>query len=1587
MVTLVGGGVDGNGAVPVVDAGAEDGTHGVVVGGQGEFEGVDGEGGGEEGVLRDGESAHGISAAVAPLHEVVVGGRGGGDGNVAADDNRAGRGADGAPLIVGAHHGDGAIVRVGGEEGGEEGVGGEDDLTRIVGYIVVPGHEVVTLVGGGVDGNGAVPVVDAGAEDGTHGVVVGGQGEFEGVDGEGGGEEGVLRDGEGAHGISAAVAPLHEVVVGSGGSGNGDGLVIGVGVAAGGNGDGTHGLVCRLGVDVQLACHEVGGIDMVGDHLLVERVGSDVAGSPVEELEAVLGRSLEGNKLAVGILAAGDSGIVDRTHGEVGRHDVDGEAVDGEDGGEGGVGGEGEAIGGVGLAVAPLAEGAVAEGHGLEVDGAAVRHLDRLAHDGTVHIAKLAVIDIDGQIDAVDGEVGHIGGALGGEEGRQVRIGGDRHAVERPVHEVVVDRGRNAEADAAVVGIGAGADNGGGVGGHDIDGNAVNLEGGAEGGVGIGHILARVGGNAVAPGHKVVVVGGRGIEGGGRAVHIAAGTGKGAVADGRESHGVGVGGEGGDEHDVATVDGNGADAVGNAVAPGQEVAVRGGTCREGVRAAVGHAGGAAEGGAQGGAVGHGRDAVFVGLGEDGADKEVAFDLEGAAGSGAGILPTDEAVEVVVMVDIGDGNQLAVAIGSLGWREDDVAHQVVVGGGVEGVDNAVEAGGQVEVVGGNGEHTGVVGHVVAPLGEGHTGIGGGPEHYARIIYICAVDFGVDRTEGGIGSKEAHLEAVAGEDGGIGAVGVVGHQAVGSSLAVVPAEEVAVLVGHGLDADGAGAEGTGAAARNITHVGVIGNHVDGVLHRGGKGHIVGSAVDHDGAGVDDIAVVPTHKLVVGVGGGGDGNGGAVGIAAAAGGGNIVTGNADRHVGGGEEGGDGGVGADTDADGGEGAVGAVPTAYILAGQRGGGEGNGGVVGEAAATVDIALGGVGRQGGNGVGLGGEEGLQGRVATHDHHTVVAGVAVVPADELVMLGGVGGEDSHLVHRVRILVAVDGAPAGMVGGEADHETALLVEVGHDIGTRSNGPVEGGERGAVDAPVGELIERGVDGRGDGGDDIAVVVVAVDGGVKHTHAEGGGNGNVVEGLRVVGREGGVGSGLEGMDAVGAHHGALGVGPVGEAPAGEGVGGDGNDAAIDEVAADRGGAVGGIVRGGGDGHGPGGEVGGVALVAGNHRAVGVVGGTVVPADEHVAVCGDGLEVGHGAVAVGGGAVDRAHGGVGREARDGVHVGIEVGNIGTCGTFGAGGHDGLCGGADAVAPAVEGVVLKSRGGEGNAVAYGHTDAVNTGGNPKDGHRATVGIRGFHTDDDTVADEDGLECLVTVHVDGEWVGIGIGIAPPLDKPGVAGGLCHQGNLVAKLVLANTDHIAESGVVVGCPDSEPGGFDNTRDNHALGACGEGEGVGVAADRRGAHLGVPAEGVVVGVVDGSGDGNGLSPGNHAAGGRGGDGAEERVVEGTENHGLVVGAEIGDEGGVAAHGVVIAWGGGAVAPADELVARIGGGGEGQDAAVGMAAGMVADRSEEGVDGVDGDGVAIRDKLGHIGGYIAGIAVGEVARVGSDTVAPLDE
>ena len=1587
MVTLVGGGVDGNGAVPVVHAGAEDGTHGVVVGGQGEFEGVDGEGGGEEGVLRDGEGALGISAAVAPLHEVVVGGRGGGDGNVAADDNRAGRGADGTPLIVGAQHGDGAIVRVGGEEGGEEGVGGEDDLTRIVGYIVVPSHEVVTLVGGGVDGNGAVPVVHAGAEDGTHGVVVGGQGEFEGVDGEGGGEEGVLRDGEGALGISAAVAPLHEVVVGSGGSGNGDGLVVGVGVAAGANGNGTHGLVGRLGVDVQLACHEVGGIDMVGDHLLVEWVGSDVAGSPVEELEAVLGRSLEGNKLAVGILAAGDSGIVDRPHGEVGRHDVDGEAVDGEDGGEGGVGGEGEAVGGVGLAVAPLAEGAVAEGHGLEVDGAAVRHLDRLTHDGTVHIAKLAVIDIDGQIDAVDGEVGHIGGALGGEEGRQVHIGGDRHAVERPVHEVVVDRGGNAEADAAVVGIGAGTDNGGGVGGHDIDGNAVNLEGGAEGGVGIGHILARVGGNAVAPGHEVVVVGGRGIEGGGRAVHIAAGAGKGAVADGREGHGVGVGGEGGDEQHIATADGNGADAVGNAVAPSQEVAVRGGTCREGVRAAVGHAGGAAEGGAQGGAVGQGRDAVFVGLGEDGADKEVAFDLEDAACIGAGILPTDEAVEVVVMVDIGDGNQLAVAIGSLGGREDDVAHQVVVGGGVEGVGKAVEAGGQVEVVGGNGEHTGVVVHAVAPLGEGHAGIGGSPEHYARIIYICAVDFGVDRTEGSIGGKEAHLEAVAGEDGGIGAVAVVGHQAVGSGLAVIPAHEVAVLVGHGLDTDGAGAEGTGAAAGDITHIGVVGHHTDGVLQRGGEGHIVGGAVDHDGAGVDDIAVVPAYKAVVGVGGGGDGNGGAVGIAAAAGGGSIVTGNADRHVGGGEEGGDGGVGADADADGGEGAVGAVPTAYILAGQRGGGEGNGGVVGEAAATVDIALGGVGRQGGNGVGLGGEEGLQGRVATHDHHTVVAGVAVVPADELVMLGGVGGEHGHLVQIVGGLVAVDGAPAGMVGGEADHETALLVEVGHDVGTRGNRPVEGGERGAVDAPVGELVARGVDGRGDGGDDVAVMVVAVDGGGKHTHAEGGGNGNVVEGLRVVGREGGVGSSLEGVDAIGAHHGALGVGPVGEAPAGEGVGGEGNDAAVDEVAADRGGAVGCVVRGSGDGHGHGGEVGGVALVAGNRGAIGVVGGAVVPADEHVAVGGDGLEVGHGAEAVGGGAVDRAHGGVGREARYGVHVGLEVGGIGARGAVGARGHDGLGGGVDAVAPAVEGVVLKGGGGDGDAVAYGHADAVDPRGGADDGHGATVDIRGLHLDGDAVADEDGTQGFIAIHIDSKGVCIGIGIATPLDELGVAGGLRHQCNIIAILVFANTDYIAESSVEVGYLNSELGGLDDTGDNHALGACGEGEGVGVAADRGGAHLGIPAEGVVVGVVDGGGDGNGLSPGNHAAGGRGGDGAEERVVEGAEDHGLVLGAEIGDEGGVAADGVVIAWGGGAVAPADELVARIGGGGEGQDAAVGMAAGMVADRAEEGVDGVDGDGVAIRDKLGHIGGYIAGIAVGEVARVGSDAVAPLDE
>ena len=652
--------------------------------------------------------------------------------------------------------------------------------------------------------------------------------------------------------------------------------------------------------------------------------------------------------------------------------------------------------------------------------------------------------------------------------------------------------------------------------GHHIDGNAVNHKGGTEGDVSVDGNLARIGGDAVAPLHEVVVVGGGGIEGGHRSVGIAAVAGEGAIGGSSEGHSVGVGSEVGHQYDVAAADGDGADGVGVAIAPAEEVAVGGGTGAQGVATAVGGAGGAAEGGAHGRVATQGRDGVLVGLGEDGADEDIALaDGEGAAGIGAGILPTDEAVEVGVVVDVGDGEHVAIVVAGFGGSHNDVAHEVVVGGGVEGVGDTVELGGEVEHIGGNGEDAGIVAHAVAPLGEGNAAVGSGLQHYARIIYITTIDFGVDRTQGNVGSSEAELEAVASEDGGVGAVGVEGNQAAGGRLAVVPTEELAVLTGHGLDANGAGAIGAGVATADGTQGGVVGHDADGVFLQGGESHVVGGAVDHDGAGVDGIAVAPAHELVMFIGGGGDGDSGAVGVAATAGGGGVGARHVDGHIRGGESGSNHSVAGDVDIYRGEGAFSAIPSSQMLTCQRGSGEAYDGVVGEAAATGNKSLGVVGREGGEGVGLGGEDGLIGGVGAHIiEHAVVAGVAVAPHNKLVVLGGVGGEDSHVAVVVGLFVASHGAPLGVVGGEGDHVVAGFAEVGHDVGVGSDGPVEGVGGGAVDAPVGELVGQHVGG-GDG-DDIAVLVGAVDGGGYGAGAGGGADGDVVGGLDEVGGEG---------------------------------------------------------------------------------------------------------------------------------------------------------------------------------------------------------------------------------------------------------------------------------------------------------------------------------------------------------------------------------------------------------------------------------------------------------------------------------------
>ena len=230
---------------------------------------------------------------------------------------------EGASARGGSSHlgirGDGDVVGVDGEVGGDEGgVGDGDEAGGVRGgrlSVDDPVGEVVSGVGVRREGGGGAVVIDAGAGDGSSlgGFGVGDDGES--LEPEDGGEGGVAGDGEGIDGVvgdvGAVEPPVEEAValVGEGGEGAEVEVVVGSGSREGtciGVADGDD--LVFLGGEVR---DEVGG---PGDFVLERGLSGDegvVGVGPAEETVALVGFGGECGDIAVVVAArAGEDAAV-----------------------------------------------------------------------------------------------------------------------------------------------------------------------------------------------------------------------------------------------------------------------------------------------------------------------------------------------------------------------------------------------------------------------------------------------------------------------------------------------------------------------------------------------------------------------------------------------------------------------------------------------------------------------------------------------------------------------------------------------------------------------------------------------------------------------------------------------------------------------------------------------------------------------------------------------------------------------------------------------------------------------------------------------------------------------------------------------------------------------------------------------------------------------------------------------------------------------------------------------------------------------------------------------------------------------------
>ena len=896
---------------------------------------------------------------------------------------------------------------------------------------------------------------------------------------------------------------------------------------------------------------------------------------------------------------------------------------------------------------------------------------------------------------------------------------------------------------------------------------------------------------------------------------------------------------------------------------------------------------------------------FLALGE----ADVLIPVEGVAGHGGSVA----GVAVVDGEGEGDG---AVAAGGIATKEG-VLHGLALGEagvlipteGVAGHGGGVAQGAVAdgEVEGHHAVAAGGVGEREGGFLGGRLGVGHAVNPGVGVAVVLHVGAQGAVTDGEVECHHAVATGGVGErEGGFlgGRLGV-GHAVnPGVGVAVVLHVGAAVAVAYGQH------QGGGAVA-------AVG--VDGIYR------IV--AADGVGASVPHVAVADVDALLAAV---------YVGL---------------------EEGRDGDVGRSLDGDG-LGGLAVAPAHEVVAGAGGSGEGHRGEVVHRGGAADGAHGLVAGAG-DGVLVVVEVGGDDAVTQGLHGGIGRGgddvaVSIGPADEVVAVVG-RGADGYGAEVVDRLSFADAAHHG-VAADGGHSVLVVVKDGgefHLAGGHHEG-VAGSEDGVLAVDPGHEVVAVV---GRGGDGHVVVGMVLAGAGHSAHGLIVVDGDLeVAGVDEVGRQGGVAQG--GVLDGGGVDGDVAIAPASEAAALEDLGSEVQRAAVlhilEHIACGHSG-VGGVIVGHsstlgvvGEGDvvevdGKGGREGHVLGGADGTRVVGVA---VVPLHEVVARGSRGCEDHIGEVVHRGSAADSTLGLIGAEAGDSVLVVVEQGRDGGV----LGGLDGDALGGGTVAPSGEVVAVVGRGGEGDV-----GQVVDRGGTLHSAHRGAGAEAG---DGVLVIGEVGRQGGVADgrHIQRGGIALGgaVGVGP-VDEVVAVVGRGHKGYALEVLDAAAFADATHGLVVDGGADGVHIGVEAGREAQVA-RLADGHGawvVGVAV--------VPLGEVVAGLRRGADHDTGEVV--HRAGGRshsthGGAGTADR-------DGVRIIGEVGRVGGILRDAHLARVGGVVVVPAHKVVARVGGGRDGDVGQVVLGGGATG-ATHHLVGAHHGDGVLV-DGVGGRQGTVA--------------------